>query len=145
MTRNEVIKLYQFFKRINLKGATTNLAKAIIRNQILLKPAYEKITSDIKEIEDKYLIQDLIDLYVKVNTYDNKASNEYKELVEEFRKQDAETALLINQAVEVLDNDYSFDFVKISFDELIEHLHNIQFDYSANDMIFLESILLYDA
>ena len=145
MTRNEVIKLYQFFKRINLKGANTNIAKAIIRNQILLKPAYEKITAEIKEIEDKYLTQDLIDLHVQVNTYENKASKEYKKLVEEFRKQDAETALLINQAVEVLDNNYSFDFAKISFDELIEHLHNIQFDYCANDMIFLESILTYDA
>jgi len=151
LNRNEVLDIYNNLKAINLKGASSNMAHAIIMNQIILRSDALDIIAENAEIGNRCQTDEWMDLYYKVGaatetyrSFPTQENNlELNSLYSKFRPIDITVAKKQNALKDTLfkKNTYSYSLLSINIDELVSLLQSQDRNFNYTEIESITKLL----
>ena len=150
LTREDVLIIYKFLKKLNLKFANKESTIAIVNNLIKIKDAAQEIIKENKKIinalqNDEFREKEKQYIEAKKNYHESskgsksaldfkKIENEYRHLCENFL--DAYTKAILE-----LDQEFIFDLKKIKLEDIVDILNKSGIDYTFENISMLYKII----
>jgi len=150
INRNEVVAIYNYFKKLNLKGVSKQLLQIIIHNQLLLRKDAFDIIAENEEIVSRFqteefntLLNSFLTARAKYEQAKNnvdtlkiqKAEEEINAAFYKFKPIDIQITEQINSAKKSLENKvYVYTLETIKTKDIIEHYINLCNDFTFEEI-----------
>lgn len=157
LTREEVLIIYEFLKKLNLKFANKECAINIVSDMMKIKDKAQKILQENTDVVDalqdenfrqktkEYLsVKNEIEEYLKEN---NKLSKD-SELYQKFEKISLEYKPLYDNFTDIstkaileLDQEFEFTLKPLKLEDVIEILNKSEIDYNVESISMIYKII----
>lgn len=156
-TREEVIIIYEFLKKINLKLANKECAVDIITDIMKIKDTAQKIkqenTDIIEALQDDQFkqknkeyqeIKSEVEEYIKKNGSLPKDSDLYKKfesIWKEYKPLYENFTDTVTKAILQLDQEFEFSLKKLKLEDIVEILDKSEVDYTVESISMIYKII----
>ena len=157
LTREEVLIIYEFLKKLNLKFANKECAITIVSDMIKIKPIAQKITQentdvinaleddDFKKKTQEYSsIKNEVEEYLRENDKLSKDSELFKKLKKinkEYKPIYDNFMDMATKAILELDQEFDFTLELIKLEDMIELLDKSEMDYNVESISMIYKII----
>lgn len=157
LTREEVLVIYEFLKKLNLKFTNKECAVNIISDMMKIKDKAQKITQEntdvVEALQDdnfKQKTREYLDAKNEVEEYIQKNGKLLKdsELYQKFEKVSLEYKPLYDNFLDIstkaileLDQEFEFNLKQLKLEDIVEILDKSEIDYTVESISMIYKII----
>lgn len=157
LTREEVLAIYDFLRKLNLKFANKECAVIIVSDMLKIKDKAQKITQENTDIiealqddEFKEKTREYLNIKNEVSTYvgpngkldsDSELYRKFEDIKKNYKPMYDNFIDTSTKAILELDQEFEFDLKQIKLEDLVDIMDKCEIDYTVDSISMIYKII----